>query len=183
MNSSCLLPIFLVLTASFTGESKAFKRAAPPKFDKATASLFENDAFALLKGERTFVAAKNEEIKADVESEEPAAGGDYDRTDMMLSLDAALKSAAEGLSDKRTLDAASHKVARAADIVIMMGGAMFHNDPDYGLEEGFLKSAQEMTTAAKQMKFLSQKGDHEAASSALNRIKKNCASCHDEFRL
>jgi cytochrome c556 len=172
--------IFLTILATHNAPPK---RAPPPKFDKAVNSFFMENAFDALEGER-HQTAKQEKKEAETAKKEKEQGnGDFDRSDMMTKLEDSENSIAETLSDKKTFLAATHKVEGGADIVIMMGRTLFSNDPDHGQDDDYLKFAEDMTIAAKQLKNLAKKGDYEGASKAFSTIKKNCNACHEKFRL
>lgn len=175
--------LMMVLALGLMKPPKPVRRAPPPKFDKMTNSIFMENAFDALEGERPGI--KQEEVKKEdkVVKTEKQGGGDFDRSDMMTKLETAEASVGEGLSDNKTFGAATHKINSGADIFIMMGKTLFSNDPDYGQEDDYLKFAEEMTTAAKQLKVLTQKGDYEGASRAFSKVKKSCNSCHEKFRL
>jgi cytochrome c556 len=178
------MKILLLLALGVTAHSAPVRRATPPsKFPKATASVFMENAFESLKGQRHEEPKEERRETQTAQEDEEQGNGDFDRSDMMVKLETAEASIAEGLSDKKTFGAATHKINGGADIVIMMGKTLFSNDPDHGQDDDYLKFAEDMTTAAKQLKILSQKGEYEGASEAFTRIKKNCNACHGKFRL
>jgi len=175
--------ILFILALALAAHKDPVRRARPPKFDRHANSIFMENAFELLEGERPLVF-NQEANRAESERKEDVWGnGDFDRGDMMAKLEAAEASIAESLSDKKTFGAATHKIDGGADIVVMMGRTLFNNDPDYGTDDDYLKFAEDMTTAAKQLKVLARKGDYEGAAGAFGRIRKNCNACHDGFRL
>jgi len=174
----------LILLTILATHNAPPKRAQPPKFDKAVNSLFAENAFELLEKERPQTTKQKKEPEtAKKEKEKEQGNGDFDRSDMMTKLEDSENSIAETLSDKKTFLAATHKVEGGADIVIMMGRTLFSNDPDHGQDDDYLKFAEDMTIAAKQLKNLAKKGDYEGASKAFSTIKKNCNACHEKFRL
>jgi cytochrome c556 len=162
--------------------AQRFHRARPDfAFSESDKSLFMENAFDSLKGERPKRFGEKTEIQ--VEQKETHLVGDFDRSDMMVKLEAAEASIAEAISDSKRFKAATHKIDAGSDIIIMMGKTLFNGDPDYGEDDDYLKSAEDMTTSAKQLKQANQKGNHKATKEAFERIKKNCNACHDKFRL
>lgn len=158
------------------------RRACPPVFDKAARSLFMENAFESLKGERpSFV--HNEAEKPKEEEVEISGGGDFDRGDMMNRLEAAESSVAAALANENSFRAASHKIGAASEVIMMIGKTLFSNDPDYCVEDAYLKRSEDMTNAARQLKARTLKGDYEGAVQAFSSVKKNCNDCHSEFRL
>lgn len=178
--SSIVEPLKLVLMVLALGlmkPPKTYKRAAPPKFDDMTKSIFMDNAFDSLQGERW--SDKKEEVVKDKDQ----GDGDFDRSEMMTKLETAETAVAEGLADPKTFGAAAHKINGGADIMVMMGRALFNNDPQYGQDDDYLKFAEEMVNGAKQLKILTQKEDYEGARKVFSNVKKSCNSCHEKFRL
>jgi cytochrome c556 len=167
------LIVFLVLIAT----DKPKERAKPPeKFKKS--SVFEDDAFKLLVGER-----QKQVIKENVKIEEKEeSSGDFDRRDMMKKINRAEEILAESLNNSKSFTAASSKINSSADLLIMMGRTLFHSDPDYNDDDDYLKQAEEMTNNAKLVKLFVKKEDYEGASRAFSNVKKNCNSCHEKFK-
>lgn len=184
---------FLKLALAFSvvffiaAKPKTYMRAKiPTSWNKAITSVFEDDAFSLLKGERPtdfFVVQKTEpEKKKKEDVDESEATGDFDRRDMMKKLASAEESMAQVLNNEKSFVSASAKADSCADLFIMMGRTLFNGDPDYNSDDSYLKHAEEMFTNAKQIKIFVKKGDYEGASSAFSRVKKSCNSCHEKFR-
>jgi cytochrome c556 len=175
--------VAMVLAMGVMNQPKAHRRAATPKsFDKATSSVFMENAFDSLRGQRPGFE-KKEKKREEVVQEEERGSGDFDRSDMMVKLETAENAVAEGLADQKTFGAATHRISGGADIMIMMGKTLFSNDPEYGQDDDYLKSAEDLMTSAKQVKTLTQKGDYEGARRAFSNAQKSCNSCHQKFRL
>jgi cytochrome c556 len=173
LNSSIIISI---IALSLMGA----ERARPPKkWDKATLSIFSDNAFSLLEGEKPIFAQKEKEK---TEETVKKADGDFDRRDMMKKLERAEEILAESLNNQKTFISASSKINSAADLVIMMGKTLFNGDPDYGYDDSFLKFSEDMTTNAKLIKIFVTKKDYEGASKAFSNLKKNCNSCHEGFK-
>jgi cytochrome c556 len=178
------MKVLMIIALGLTTQTTSVRRAKPPaEFPKYMTSIFMDDAFKSLEGEPPLIFSPEDEKVETAQKEEVQGNGDFDREDMMRKLETAEEAINASLSNKKTFNASTHKINGGADIVIMMGKTLFNNDPDYGTEDNYLKFAEDMTTAAKQLKILTQKGDYEGASRASSIIKKNCNACHDKFRL
>jgi cytochrome c556 len=174
----------ILLIVALTAQPAPVRRAAPPaEFPKSVASVFMENAFESLKGQRPESPKEEPKETETAQKDEIRGNGDFDRGDMMVKLETAEASIAEGLSDEKTFRAATHKINGGADIVIMMGKTLFSNDPEHGMDDDYLKFAEEMTIAAKQLKVLAQKGNYDGATRAFGTIRKNCNDCHGKFRL
>lgn len=176
----------IILAASvalfIAAKPKTYSRSKPPtKWDKAVLSVFEDNAYSLLEGQRpTFdQQVKKEEKKEEKEKE---ANGDFDRSDMMKKLKSAEESLAECINNEKTFKAASSKIESSADLFVMMGRTLFNSDPDYNEEDYYLKQAEEMTSNAKLIKVFVKKGDYDGAVRAFSNVKKSCDNCHSKFR-
>lgn len=178
MNSNSLFFVS-ILALCLTG-AKDKERARPPKkWDQVTLSIFSDNAFSLLEGEKpTFAQKEKEKTEETVKK----ADGDFDRSDMMKKLERAEEILAESLNNEKTFISASSKINSAADLVIMMGKTLFNGDPDYGDDDSFLKFSEDMTNNAKLIKIFVTKKDYEGASKAFSNVKKNCNSCHEGFK-
>lgn len=186
MRLAIILCASLALCLTGAKPKKVYQRAkAPVKWDRVTSSLFADNAFDLLAGERPdFDKTKIAEVdkKNKQEKEETQGNGDFDRREMMKKLEVAEQALSECLADAKTFKAGSSKVESSADLMIMMGRTLFNNDPDYKTDDTYLKHAQELFGQAKQIKIFVKKNDYESASSAFSKIKKSCNSCHEGFR-
>ena len=182
--------VVAVSLACLAAAPKPLRRARPPRqWDKVVESQFAADAFALLDGERPgdfgrpatggVAAAPAPAASA---AEEPVADGDFDRSDMMKKLKTAEDSLAEVLSGEQAFRTGGSRAEQAADLVVMMGRTLFGSDPDFADEDDYLKFAEDMTGAAKQLKVLVKKGDYAGARGCLDRIKKSCDGCHGSYR-
>jgi cytochrome c556 len=183
--------ITLIICASLAlclvaAKPKQHKRVKHPAvWDKTTTSVFADNAFDLIQGERPdFNRQKLVEVEGKKkENEEKVQGnGDFNRSDMMKKLEAAEQNLAECLANEKTFKSGYSKIESSSDLIIMMGKTLFYNDPDYNTEDGYLKQAEEMFTEAKKIKIFLKKNDYESASSAFSKIKKSCNACHEEFR-
>jgi cytochrome c556 len=177
----------VVLVAGAARPKPPVRRATPPAtWDKTVAALFADDAFALLDGPRPLAFGRPG--PAGPAEGEPApspsavADGDFDRRDMMKKLKAAEESLAELLSGEKTFQAGAARAGQAADLVAMMGRTLFSGDPEFGGDDDYLKFAEDMMTAAKQMKVLAAKGDYAGARACFDRVKKSCDGCHEGYR-
>ena len=169
---------YLIVLLVLLVAEKPKERAKPPeKFKKS--SVFEDDAFKLLVGERQKQIIKENHVKIEEKEE---SSGDFDRRDMMKKINRAEEILAESLSSSKSFTAASSKIDSSADLLIMMGRTLFHSDPDYNDDDDYLKQAEEMTNNAKLVKIFVKKGDYEEASRAFSNVKKNCNSCHEKFK-
>lgn len=178
-----ILKVTIAFSAIFfvAADKKTYNRAKPPtKWDKSTLSIFEDNAYSLLEGQKPNLVIQ-EDKKLENKKEEKA-DGDFDRTDMMKKMQRAEEVLAESLNSEKSFKAATSKIESSADLIIMMGRTMFNGDPDYSDDDYFLKQAEDMTISAKQIKALVKKGDYEAASRSFSSIKKNCDNCHQRFR-
>lgn len=169
------------------GRGQPVRRARPPqRWDPAVESQFAANAFALLDGERPRDFGRSAVQAAPAaeagDAGQPAADGDFDRSAMMKKLESAEEALAETLSSEKTFQAGGSRAEQAADLVVMMGRTLFSGDPDFADEDDYLKFAEDMTNAAKQLKVLVKKGDYAGARSCLDRIKKSCDGCHGGFR-
>ena len=188
------MPVILVLAVAVLAAGAArpkppVRRATPPaRWDKTVAALFADDAFTLLEGARPAdfgraaapAAAAGTAPPAD--PDEAAADGDFDRRDMMKKLKAAEDSLAEILSGEKTFETGSGRAGQAADLVAMMGRTLFSGDPDFGDDDDYLKFAEDMMSAAKQLKILVTKRDYAGARACFDKVKKSCDGCHEGYR-
>jgi cytochrome c556 len=101
---------------------------------------------------------------------------------MMKKLRCAEESLAGCLNNERSFSAAVSNITLSADVVEMMGRALFSSDPDYREDDAYLKQAEEMTAAARRIKAFVVKGDYGGAVRAFGSVKKSCDSCHTLFR-
>lgn len=179
----------LVLAAGAARPKPPTRRATPPaRWDKTVAALFADDAFTLLQGARPADFGRPATPAAPAATDgtgppaEPSAAGDFDRGDMMKKLEAAEAALAEILSGEKTFAAGGARAAQAADLVAMMGRTLFSGDPDFGTDDAYLKFAEDMMSAARQLKVLVTKRDYAGARACFAKVKKSCDGCHEGFR-
>jgi cytochrome c556 len=181
----------LVLAAGAARPKPPTRRATPPaRWDKTVAALFADDAFTLLEGARPADFGRPAAPAAAATTGgtgptlEPgnAAAGDFDRGDMMKKLEAAEAALAEILSGEKSFAAGGARAAQAADLVAMMGRTLFSGDPDFATDDAYLKFAEDMMSAAKQLKVLVTKRDYAGARACFAKVKKSCDGCHEGFR-
>jgi|688.fasta_scaffold100134_4 cytochrome c556 len=189
-------PTLLVLAVAVVAAGAArpkppVRRATPPaRWDKTVAALFADDAFTLLEGARPAdfgrpapaPGAAGAGTETAAESRDPVASGDFDRSDMMKKLKAAEEALAEILSGEKTFETGGARAGQAADLVAMMGRTLFSGDPDFGTEDDYLKFAEDMMSAAKQLKILVTKRDYAGARGCFDKVKKSCDGCHEGYR-
>jgi cytochrome c556 len=190
--SLALLTLALVVLAAGAARPKpSLRRPAPPaRWDKTVAALFAADAFTLLDGQRPAdfgrptpaAATPGAGTENATEKGDAVADGDFDRRDMMKKLKAAEESLAELLSGEKTFDTGSARAGHAADLVAMMGRTLFSGDPDFGDDDDYLKFAEDMMSAAKQLKILVTKRDYAGARACFDKVKKSCDGCHEGYR-
>lgn len=186
---SILALAVVVVVAGAARPKPPLRRSAPPAtWDKTVSALFAADAFTLLDGPRPAdfgrpappaTAASAGPATA---AESAAAGGDFDRGAMMKKLEAAGETLAEILSSEKTFEAGGARAGQAADVVAMMGRTLFSGDPDFGDEDAYLKFAEDMMSAAKQLRILVTKRDYAGARGCFDKVKKSCAGCHEGYR-
>lgn len=171
------ISLFLVAT------DRPVRRAKPPEFNTTDFSLFMDNAFDSLKGERPVFGTKSTVLHVQSKAVNRPNGEGLDRSEMMERLLAAESLIAEYLSNAKLFKSNVPKIEEESAVIVEIGEQLFSGDPDYCMEDGYLKRAQDMKTAAVQMRHLTQKGNYEAAARALSRVKKSCDACHNEFRL
>lgn len=180
MKTSILLLVLVCVPA------QAAERAVPPKkWDKATLGTFFPNAFETLQGSRPDFTAPGEVKeggKKEEKKQEAIAHGDFDRSDLMKKLERSEESIREVLSSEGSFKAGISKVSQPLDVVVMMGKTLFHSDPDYNGDDDFLRLAEEMVSAANNMKACCKKSDYKGAGAAFARIQKSCNDCHAAFK-